>query len=265
MITITPSCPLEDLRKVCPAFIKESLARNKIKSIPQVNLHHYEILVLCDLWSKGHFLTLWEHASQQESSKAFQTHTKGSDYNIQSAIRHAKNGLYGKACQVLNSSGIAPKNDTTTWQLLKTEHPNAAPPAIPPSDSSDNPPILPPDFNILSVLRSIPKATACGPSGLRIQHLLNAAEVTFQKMICSSLKDIVNLLASGKVPLVVSKFLAGGNVIALSKGKPGSPPDIRPIAVGETLRRLVGKCLCWITKMNASDFFLSSPIGSIWG
>ena len=83
--------------------------------------HHKppSINYLCDLWSKGHYLTLWEHASQQESSNAFQTHTKGSDYNIQSAIRHAKNGLYGKACQVLNSSGIAPNNDTT-WQLLKT-------------------------------------------------------------------------------------------------------------------------------------------------
>ena len=143
---------------------------------------------------------------------------------------------------------------------MKKEHQNAAPPVIPPSNSSDNPPILPPDFNILSVLRSFPKATACGPSGLRIQHLLNAAEVTLQKKICSSLKDAVNLLASRKVHLVVSKFLAGGNLIALSKDKPGSPPDIRPIAVGETLIRLVGKCLCRITKMKASDFFLSSPI-----
>ena len=221
--------------------------------------HHKppSINYLCDLWSKGHFLTLWEHASQQESSKAFQTHTKGSDYNIQSAIRHAKNGLYGKACQVLNSSGIAPNNDTI-WHLLKTKHPNAAPPVIPPSNSSDNPSILLPDFNIMSILRSFPKATA---SGLRIQHLLNAAEVTLQKTICSSLKDIVNLLASGKVPLVVSKFLAGGNLIAFSKDKPGSPPDIRPIEVGETLRRLVGKCLCRITKMKASDFFSPHQLG----
>ena len=100
-----------------------------------------------------------------ESSKAYQTHAKDSDYNIQSSISHAKNGLYGKACQVLNSSGIAPNNDST-WQLLKSKHPNAPPPVIPPCDTSENPPILPPDFNILSVLRSFPKATACGPSGL---------------------------------------------------------------------------------------------------
>ena len=78
---------------------------------------------------------------------------------------------------------------------------------------------------------------------------------------CCSLKNIVNLLASGKVPSVVSKFLAGGNLIALSKDKPGSLPDIRPIAVGETLRRLVGKCLCRITKRKTSGFFSPHRLG----
>ena len=95
---------------------------------------------------------------------------------------------------------------------------------------------------------------------MRIQHLLNAAEVTLQKTICSSLKDRVNILASGKVPLVL-KFLAGGNLIALLKDKPGSPPYIHPIAAGETLRRLVGKCLCRITKMKASNFFSPHQLG----
>ena len=223
---------LPSFEEVCHLHCSTIQRRGRHHKPPSINY-------LCDLWSKGRLLTLWEHASQQESSKAFQTHTKGSDYNIQSAIRHAKNGL--KACQVLNSSGIAPNNDTT-WQLLKTKHPNATPLVIPPSDSSDNPPILPPDFNILPVLRPFPKATTCGPPGLRIQHLLNAAEVTLQKTICSSLTEYSKSSSIRKVPLVVSKFLAGGNLIALSKDKPGSPPDIRPIAVGETLRRFVGKC-----------------------
>ena len=33
------------------------------------------------------------------------------------------------------------------------------------------------------------------------------------------------------------------------------PPDIRPIAVGETLRRLTGKCLCAVIKDKASELF----------
>ena len=90
--------------------------------------------------------------------------------------------------------------------------------------------ILPPDFNVLTILKSFSKATACGPSGLRIQHLLNATEVPLPSPIGALLRDVVNLLASGKVPVSVSKFLAGGSLTALDKNKPNSLPDIRPIA-----------------------------------
>ena len=73
--------------------------------------------------------------------------------------------------------------------------------------------------------------------------------------ICSSLRGVVDILASGRAPVSVSKFLAGGSLTALVKNKEGRPLDIRPIVVGEALRRLTGKCLCIITKPKASDFF----------
>ena len=41
----------------------------------------------------------------------------------------------------------------------------------------------------------------------------------------------------------------------------GRPLDIRPIAVGEALRRLTGKCLCIITKPKATDFFAPLQYG----
>ena len=66
---------------------------------------------------------------------------------------------------------------------------------------------------------------------------------------------MVNLLAAGKVPQQVSKYMAGASVIALTKDKPNSAPDIRPIAVGEVLGRLVGKCLCLLSHEKAANFF----------
>ena len=73
--------------------------------------------------------------------------------------------------------------------------------------------MLEPDFDILGALRSFsPKGAAEG--------------------------------AASKVPLLVSKYLAGDNLTALNKQKKDSVYDIRPIAVGEVLRRLIGKCLC---------------------
>eukprot|EP00731_Ephydatia_muelleri_P007578 Em0003g1826a len=40
-----------------------------------------------------------------------------------------------------------------------------------------------------------------------------------------------------------------------------APPDIRPIAVGESLRRLTGKCICALVKDKASDLFQPLQLG----
>eukprot|EP00731_Ephydatia_muelleri_P014080 Em0007g1390a len=85
---------------------------------------------------------------------------------------------------------------------------------------------------------------------------------------CPPARRVVNLLVSGKVPQEVSLFMAGGSLTALSKLKPGCAPDIRPIAVGEVLRRLTGKCLCAVLKQRVIDFFepiqfgVACPMGS---
>ena len=71
----------------------------------------------------------------------------------------------GKACQMLQSSGIAPNNETT-WQLLQAKHPTCPQPAVPISPS--DPVSLGSDFDILSILRSFPKGTSAGPSGLSV-------------------------------------------------------------------------------------------------
>ena len=66
----------------------------------------------------------------------------------------------------------------------------------------------------------------------------------------------------------MSIFLAGGSLTALNKLKDGCLSDVRPIAVGEVLRRLTGKCLCALVKLKASDFFeplqfgVACPLGS---
>ena len=118
-----------------------------------------------------------------------------------------------------------------------------------------------PDFNTLGVLQSFPKGSAAGPPGLRIQHLLDAASIPLPTSICSSFRDLVNLLSSGKAPNSVSNFLAGGSLTALNKIKPGCLPDVRPIAVGEALRRLTEKCLCSLIKYKASEFFQPLQFG----
>ena len=223
---------------------------------------HPSIEQLCGLWSQGDIGGIWNRIKRRP---VIPPHKQNSPIDvskkkISSAIGLGREGLLGKACQALVSPGIAP-NTQEVWNSLQQKHPKGAQPSLPTSSSPPVTHVLPQDFNILSVLHSFPKGTACGPSGLRIQHLLDSAQIHLSVPLCSSLRGVVDILASGRAPISVSKFLAGGSLTALVKNKEGRPLDIRPIAVGEALRRLTGKCLCIITKPKATDFFAPLQYG----
>ena len=131
---------------------------------------------------------------------------------------------------------------------------NAIPPTIPSVPTSIPAIHLPPTFNIAAILRTFPKGTACSPSDLRVQHLLDALDSRLPISMESLLHHVVNILLAGNAPTTLSPYLAGGNLTSLLKSK-GTGWDVRPIAVGEILRRLVGKCACILTKDKASQFF----------
>ncbi|KAL5506788.1 hypothetical protein EMCRGX_G008528 [Ephydatia muelleri] len=109
--------------------------------------------------------------------------------------------------------------------------------------------VLPHYFNIIPVLRSFSKLA---PQVCVFQHFIDAADVP---SILQSLKGVVNILVAGRAPPMMASFLAGGNLTALVKSMQDSSLDIRPIAVGEALRRLTGKCLCALMRSKASEFF----------
>ena len=206
---------------------------------------------LSELWSFAQNCA----ASSSHSDKTTRVHPNA---GVTSAISLSKDGLYGKACRLLVSQVVAP-NSESTWNLLVSKHPKGGCPVGLPGAPNDG--TLPPDFNLLPVLRSFPKLTGAGPSGLRIQHLLDAVEVPLQTPILHSLKAVVNILSSGRAPALISPFLAGGNLTALVKSKDSCALDICPIAVGETLRRLTAKCLCAVVKAKAAEFFQPHQFG----
>ena len=221
-----------------------------------------DIVSLCDLWDKGQYGVLWHMATKCHSlACSSKSPTKQHQLNLSSAIAFAREGLFSKACQALTSLGLAP-DTPDTWALLQAKHPEGPIPVPPPS--SEEPAALPSDFDILSILRSFPKGTTAGPSGMRIQHLIDAFSVPLPTPISCSLRLIINLHTAGKVPMEVSHFLAGATLMALPKIKPNALLDVRPIAIGEVLRRLTGKCLCHLChllKNRAADFFLPHQFG----
>ena len=114
--------------------------------------------------------------------------------------------------------------------------------------------------NFFFINITFPKDTSCGPSGLRVQHLLDASEASFPTSLLSALKAVVNRLASGRALPEIAEYRAGATVIALKKLMGN---DIRPIAVGEVRRRLTSKCLCAIVKSKASEYFSPYQYGVV--
>ena len=67
----------------------------------------------------------------------------------------------------------------------------------------------------------------------------------------------MNVLARGQAPTAVAAYFAGASLAAL----PTNDGGLRPVAVGETLRRLVGKCLCKEVAEAARDRLAPLQVG----
>ena len=126
--------------------------------------------------------------------------------------KHTEQGIYATLFHGLNVERLARSlylfrpivpNTEDTWIKLSAKHPKSPPP-VPPAHQSlpMSSQTLPPDFNVLSVLWSFPKACAPGPTCLCIQHLLEMW-LKFQFLptsICSLLQGVIKILASVQAP-----------------------------------------------------------------
>ena len=110
------------------------------------------------------------------------------------------------ACHILTSHGIVPNNDAM-FELLKSKHPYAIPPTIPIVTTTIPAIELPPTFHISAILLTCPKGTACGPSGLIVQYLLDALDSRLPISMESLLHQVVNILLAANAPTVTKARL----------------------------------------------------------
>ena len=68
---------------------------------------------------------------------------------------------------------------------------------------------------------------------------------------------MTHMLANGEAPRSLAPFLAGATLVALDKEDGG----LRPVAVGEVLRRLTGKALCELIKKKARPLLWPLQVG----
>ena len=154
-------------------------------------------------------------------------------------------GASKTALQLLTSTGIHDSSDPAVIQKLQELHPSPAGPL----------PLFAPDSSvhweyedtdtfwcplIRDSILHFPRASAPGPSGLRPSHLQDALKRPGHGgTLISALALFTEMWAKGTLPGTHSPWLCGANLTPLRKPDEG----VRPVAVGETLRRVVGKAL----------------------
>ncbi|CAK9104925.1 unnamed protein product [Durusdinium trenchii] len=170
------------------------------------------------------------------------------------AIDLAREGFDRKACNALLQNGLCPETADTV-AALRALHPAQPKPrldlaSLPLADEIS-------EDLVARALRSFPADTAPGPSGLRVQHLREAGAPGTTHSLVAHLARLVNLMAQSQVCPAIAPVLAGAGLVAFPKPNRG----VRPIAVGEILRRLTGKCLMQTVQEDARRAFWPTQLG----
>ena len=156
-------------------------------------------------------------------------------------------GALAKAAKHLISRGVADARDPEVATRLRELHPEGPPIALGqgallPASLDPQLELEPSEWTRIAVqaIASFPPGSAAGPTGLRPCHLKECLRRPGScAVLHSGLGSFVEAAAVGKLPAALSDALCASNLIAISKKDGG----IRPIAVGDTLRRVVGKTL----------------------
>ena len=176
----------------------------------------------------------------------------------QRCIDLCREGGFSAACKTLTKGSPLGFTPAVMRELRAKHPPNSSPPDSSRLRSTDG--NLTPDLTSESVekaVRSFHRLSGAGPSGLRPLHLQEAMSTCHRDELLEHLGALVQLLAKGRAPASIAPFLAGASLTALPK----KDASVRPVAVGETLRRLVSKCLCREYQDQAREFFFPLQIG----
>ena len=214
-------------------------------------------------WRTGGWVSLWDEVTAEndrltcrlqkiQSRPASQESLKSA--NSRRARRACEDGQFRKAIQSLSSVGLAsPSGDVL--EAMRSKHPSAPPPS--PFSSPAPSPVQVSSVEVVKALRSFPSGSAPGPTCLRASHLMEAVfcpSPDRSSYALQGLVGVVNLLCRGCVAPSVRPHLCGATLLACQKKGGG----LRPIAVGEVLRRLTSKCVS--RAVHAESISALSPL-----
>ena len=201
-----------------------------------------ETKLLCSRWLEGQREVLWRQGRAPKRSNKKRESDQLTDEAMDRIQELVAQGQLQKACNVLTQKPpstvtrdvIREMKDKhpeprapTDWSALRQVHRAAA--------------VTVEELLTQRMIASFARGSAGGPTGLKPQHLKDAllSGSGLQDEFLRLLTQVINNLSQGEAPQNVRAFLSGASLTAIPKDTGGH----RPIAVGETLRRLVSKCM----------------------
>ena len=157
------------------------------------------------------------------------------EHDVQRRVVQAvAEGALSKAAKLLYK-GARPSDDVEALRALHPQREVAATPVIQQADERL-------EFeaeDIRRACKTLPPGSTGGPTGLRPCHIQEMLSSDDDDLLASALADFVSDFNAGILPQQAQPWFCGARLIGLEK----QPAGVRPIAVGETLRRVAGKCL----------------------
>ena len=119
------------------------------------------------------------------------------------------------AVRLLCSDDVPAPTNAETLNALRLKHPPAPTDRRPTCSYTGNLRFQPLQVSSDDIIKSLRTFPACGPNGLTAAHLSDMLNSATDDNLKNVVKDFVNLLLKGDLPVPVREILYGGRLIVL--------------------------------------------------
>ena len=199
-------------------------------------------------WAQGDFATLvrwWQSDRAAARRPRYASNFDGAERAVEQALELLRAGSISRAAQRLDNAGFGDMSDDRVVEQLSTKHPARKEPipAPSPADQADAAPFL--TVKLRATLRRLDGKAGTGVSGFRNTYLI-ALTQDFADPRAAQVVDLLDDFASeyvnARLPAWFYTDFSTVRLVAPVKApavEPDGVPDVRPLGLGECLRRAI--------------------------